>query len=73
MLSTGRKHSDVAKKLMSEKAVKRPVEQYDLDGNFIAEYPSIKSATIALGYTAQSHIADVCNGKRNVCYGYTWK
>lgn len=67
--ATGRKLSeDTRQKIAASKA--RPVQQYTEDDIYVATYPSIKEAVRALGYTSQSHIADVCNGKRKVCYGY---
>ena len=51
------------------------VEQYTLDGEFIAEYNSLVDACKALNiYKKQScHISDCCYGKRKSAYGYKWK
>ena len=49
-----------------------PVEQYDLAGNFIAVYPSIKEATKAVGGKS-NHISGCAKGVRKTAYGYIWK
>ena len=57
-----------------------PVNQYDLQGNYIQTFPSIKSAVIQLGVLKSpqnrgciGHVGDVCKGKRKTAYGYIWK
>ena len=52
---------------------RKPVIQMDMDGNFIKEWPSIMSAAIELGGSKNSHICDVCNGKRSHWHNYRWK
>mgnify|MGYP003303131819 CR=1 FL=1 len=49
-----------------------PVEQYDLNGNFVAEYPSIKEATKAMGGKS-NHISCCVKGNRKRAFGYVWK
>jgi group I intron endonuclease len=49
------------------------INQYDLKGNFIQTFPSIKSAAKFLGVAGVSHISDVCKGTRKTAYGYIWK
>lgn len=51
---------------------KHIVEQYDLQGNFIASYTSYKDAQLATGIW-YNHISEVCRGKRLTAGGYTWK
>lgn len=53
----------------------KPVIQFDLNGDFIAEYPNTTSASLKItnGKAKYSHIADVCNGKRKTWKGYVWK
>lgn len=53
-----------------EKRINKKVLQYDLNGNFIAEYPSIYSA---IKITSIPHIYCCCIGKRNKAGGYIWK
>lgn len=61
----------------------KPVLQYTLNGEFVAEYPSIMEASRQTGIN-QAHISDCCNKKkrkainglyyiRNSTGGYFWK
>lgn len=50
----------------------RAVNQYDLDGTFITQYPSGKAAAEALGVTPSSISAAVA-GKSKSCKGYIWR
>lgn len=50
----------------------RPVVQYDKQGNYIAEYPSIKDAEIAFGKKRKTLIWHCCNGKKPSALGYIW-
>ena len=52
---------------------KKPVYQYDLKGNFIAEYGSAAEACKALNIPRSSHIGQCCNGKIKTYKGYKWK
>lgn len=48
---------------------RKPVLQYDLDGNFIAEYPGIKFIE---GFEGKN-ISACCHGKLGSTQGYIWK
>jgi len=48
------------------------VLQYDLEGNFIAEYRMQKIAAAATGVD-QSKISEVCSGKRRTAGGFVWR
>lgn len=50
--------------------ISKAVSQFDLNGRFIAEYPSATTAKRLFGF---AHISDVCLGKRSQCGGYVWK
>lgn len=50
-----------------------PVLQYDLKGNFIKEYKSIKEAADAVGLKSPTSIFAVCEGKRNKTQNYFWR
>lgn len=54
-----------------------PVEQYDLNGKFIAEFPSISAAIRSLGLNANSgktgNITQACKHKIASAYNYIWK
>ena len=64
---------------ISQKLMGKPINQYDLSGNYIKTFPSSSDAAVALGKLtstsrgASSHISDVCKGKRKTAYGYIWK
>ena len=47
----------------------KPIQQYDFDGNFIAEYPSLKS----IPNICHRNISDVINKRRKSAGGYLWK
>lgn len=55
------------------------VNQYDLQGNFIQSFPSLRMAAESLGKItptskgATSHISDVCKNKRKTAYGFIWR
>lgn len=49
-----------------------PVLQFDLNGNFIQEFPGGTTAARKLGLN-QSKISLVCNGKRKQTEGFIWK
>lgn len=85
-INTGRKHTDEARKKMSEKrkGVKlskehakhigesrmKPVIQTTLDGEFIKEWNSVKSASDF--FNGLKHIDGVCRGERKSAGGYKW-
>ena len=54
----------------SKKKKSIPVLQYDLNGNFIAEYFGCREAVRQTGIM---HITDVCKGYRKSAGGYLWK
>ena len=48
-----------------------PVNQFDLNGNFIKRYKSLRSAARETGL-AEPQIEACCNGKRNKCGGFVF-
>ena len=53
-----------------------PIDQYDLQGNFIQTFSSSREAAraVAQGKSGEAaHISDVCKGKRKTAYKYIWK
>lgn len=77
---SGYHHSEETRAKMSEahrkisEARRKEVYQYDLDGNFIARYKSIKEASRAIGKVeAHNRISRVCRGLGKTAYGYVWK
>lgn len=55
--------------------IKRAVEQYDLDGNFIQRYDLIKDAEIDNHPKGKksTNIVSCCIGRQNTAYGFIWK
>ena len=50
----------------------KPILQYTLDGELIAEYPSLKDACNITGFNNGS-ISSACTGKRKSAHGFIWK
>lgn len=48
------------------------VKQYTKEGEFVAEYPTIKEASKALN-TTEANICQACNGITRTAKGYVWK
>ena len=78
----GKQHSDETRKILSEKAKERYklygpspnrhmtcVVQLSLDGEFIAEYPSMKEAEKITGVT---NISNCCRGYYQSAGGFKW-
>lgn len=54
--------------------VKRSVNQYDLNGNFITTWDSITDFLKAKGLNIKSsNITSCCRGNKKSAYGYKWK
>lgn len=53
-------------------SVSKPVCQYTLNGQFVAEHPSIAEASRLFGINS-NNIIDCCKGKRNTAGNYLWK
>ena len=61
------------RKRIAEKNSK-PVLQFDINGNFIKEWPSMSRAAESFGYApAKSHIIDCLKGRHKTAHGYVWK
>lgn len=68
----GRHPKSEFKKGVPNVRMSKKVLQYDLNGNFIKEWPSIAEASRFLK-TSNQNIVKVCQGKRNKCAGYIWR
>ena len=53
----------------SRKSNNKPILQYDLDGNFIREWPSATD----VGNEVKTNIVHCLKGKQKTAYGYVWK
>ncbi len=51
----------------------KSVIQYDLQGNYIAEYPSAKEAARRLSLKISSNITRCCKNQRKTAYSFKWK
>ena len=67
----GTRNERRAKKQINGKRSKT-VLQFDLNDNFVKEYPSANQAERELGFD-HSYIASCCNGKYKQAYGYIWR
>lgn len=63
-------HTSASVGRKSEK--RKPIFQFDLDGNFIREYLSVHEASNGI-ISRRRNITAVCNGKRKSAYGYIWR
>lgn len=69
----GRKLSEERIEYMRKNAIgKKKINQYDLDGNFIKQWSSIKEAGRALNIFPQN-IGKVCRGQQKYAKGYLWR
>lgn len=69
-INFGSRNERVAKAKTNGKLSKK-VYQYDLNDNFIKEWPSAKEIYRQTGYNNGS-ISNCCKGKRKTVYGYKW-
>lgn len=71
----GKKHSEETKKKLSEKRKISgiPIIQLTMDGIYIREWRSAKSASEALDIKSPSSITECCRNKRRSIGGYKWK
>ena len=51
----------------------KPVIQYDIYGNFIQEFPSVKLAAKFFNKISSSNIIDCCKLRKPTAFGYVWK
>lgn len=68
----GTRNERVSKKQINDSNKSKPVIQYDLNGNYIKEYPSAHEIERQLGFD-NGHISKCCNGKLKKTYGYIWR
>lgn len=52
---------------------KKPILQYDLEGNFIQEFDSATTAAITLNSKSASQISACIRGERNKASGFMWR
>lgn len=70
---SGRKHTEESKlKNKINNPLRKSVAQYDLEGNFICEYLSLRDAGQKTGIN-KAHISRVCRGTQKTSGGFKWK
>lgn len=68
------KKSESAKRCEYNVKQRKAVLQFDLDGNFIAEYESVSAAGKSTGKpNGRTSVKDCCNGRRMTAYNYKWR
>lgn len=72
LLKDPAKHLDMTGVHGKDHPTSKPVEQYTLDGEFIAEYESCVEAANELGFAA-GNIQRCAHGKRKTAHGYRWR
>lgn len=74
LLEKGYKQEEIENrgKLARAKRTSRIVQQYNLQGDFIAEYYSLNEAGRAIN-TSSQNIGKVCRGERPTAGGFIWK
>ena len=68
----GKHHSEEYRKKISQSMGVNGILQFSKDGEFIAEYPSIKEAERQTG-CYHGNICNCCKGKYKSCGGFIWK
>ena len=69
---TGRKHHDQSKlKNKINSPHRKSVAQFDLDGNLIKEYHSLREAALSVNGN-RAHISRVCHDKQKTSAGFKW-
>lgn len=63
---------EASKKRPHDYAHKSPVIQFDLEGRYINEFPSVKEATSSLGKRSNA-ISNCLRGRTKKAFGYIWK
>lgn len=64
-------YGDRIKRVISKTS--KPVLQYDLAGNFIKEYPSLREAGNSINVKSLANISQCCSGKYKQANGYIWR
>jgi hypothetical protein len=48
------------------------INQYTIEGEYLATYPNAKVASEILGYKTYTGISSTCRGERKSAYGHLW-
>jgi hypothetical protein len=77
--NTGNYHSEETKQIIRQNKLgkptkkSQPVNQYDLNGNFIKQWNKIEEANLFLGKPRDTGITCCCKGKQKTAFGFIWK
>lgn len=71
-LNYGTRNERVSKALTNRKDLSKTILQFDKNGNFINEYPSVREAERKTGIYNEN-ICSVCKGRYKSAGGYVWK
>lgn len=71
-INWGNHNKKLSVAMTNRKDQSKPVLQYELDGTFVKEYPSVKEIERQKGY-ANSNISSCCRGFFKQAYGFIWK
>lgn len=71
-INWGNHNKKLSNTMTNRKDQSKPVIQFDLEGNYIMEYPSTKEIERQTGY-ANTNISSCCRGIFKQAYGYIWK
>ena len=53
--------------------IERCVNQFDLNGNLVCTWKSIRKAQTELNYIRNGQISACCSGKRKTAHGFIWR
>lgn len=70
-INYGTKKERTKKRLIETTKIRKPINQYALDGTFIKSWSSATEASLSLGLCC-SHICKCCRGERKSCGGFKW-
>lgn len=72
----GKRLSEIKRKMIEEGIYKynaMPISQFDLSGNFIQDFNSVKDAANFCKVNHSSHIIRCCKNIKPTAYGFIWK
>ena len=67
------KQRNYVRKTLSEHSTAKPVNQFDINGNFIKRWSCIKEAGLFFGRNKPTSISSCCKGRYHTAYGFKWE
>lgn len=71
-LNYGSRNEKHRASMLNHSSMSKAIVQYDLNGNFIQEFPSIREASRVLGFN-MCNIKECCKGRYKQTHGYIFK